>query len=98
MLPASLQDEDLNPDFAAAGDARRPRSSLGSRAAAFASHGSEAAALRGLGVGPSPLQRLAAAALLRVVLVPVMSGASIEVLLHGMLLPALHMQVKGCGC
>jgi hypothetical protein len=25
-------------------------------------------------------------------------GAGQQVQLHGMLLPALHMQVKGCGC
>lgn len=67
----------------------------GSRGVFDLAHGSsEAAALRGLGVGPTPMQRLAAAALLRVVLVGRMSAATVEVLLHGMLLPALHMQVR----
>jgi hypothetical protein len=88
-----MQDEDLDPGLAAGG-VRNPGASLGSRSFPFDSHSSEAAALRGLGAGPSPLQRLAAAALLRVVLRPVMGPATIEVLLHGMLLPALHMQVR----
>jgi hypothetical protein len=60
---------------------------------AFAPHSSEAAALRGLGAGPSALTRVAAGLLLRQVLGGVMSGASIEVAVHGLLLPALHMQV-----
>lgn len=64
---------------------------------AFAPHSSEAAALRGLGAGPSALNRVAAALLLRQVLGGVMSPASIEVALHGLLLPALHMQVGGAG-
>lgn len=91
-----IQDEDLDPDLAA-GAVHHPGTNLGSRGIAFDTHSSEAAALRGLGVGPTPLQRLAAAALLRVVLKPVMGPATIEVLLHGMLLPALHMQVGGVG-
>jgi hypothetical protein len=60
---------------------------------AFAPHSSEAAALRGLGAGPSPLLRVAAGLLLREVLGGVMSKASVEVAVHGLLLPALHMQV-----
>jgi hypothetical protein len=60
---------------------------------AFAPHSSEAAALRGLGAGPSALTRVAAGLLLREVLGRVMSAASIEVAVHGLLLPALHMQV-----
>ncbi|KAF6264717.1 hypothetical protein COO60DRAFT_17043 [Scenedesmus sp. NREL 46B-D3] len=62
---------------------------------AFAPHSSEAAPLRGLGAGPSPLTRLAAALLLRQVLAGVMSAASIEVAVHGLLLPGLHMQLLG---
>jgi hypothetical protein len=89
------KEADLGPGAAAGRDSATPgrNNSLGGRGGAFANHGSEAAALRGLGAGPSPLQRLAAALLLRVVLAPRMSSRSIEVLLHGMLLPALHMQV-----
>jgi hypothetical protein len=64
---------------------------------AFAPHSSEAAALRGLGAGPSALTRVAAGLLLREVLAGVMSGASIEVAVHGLLLPALHMQVGATG-
>lgn len=60
---------------------------------AFLPHSTEAAALRGLGMGPSPLTRLAAALLLREVLQGVMSASTIQVLLHGVLLPALHMKV-----
>jgi hypothetical protein len=60
---------------------------------AFAPHSSEAAALRGLGAGPSALTRVAAGLLLRQVVGGVMSAASIEVAVHGLLLPALHMQV-----
>jgi len=56
---------------------------------------SEAAPLRGFGGGPTPLQRMAGAAVLRAVLQPVMGAAGIGVLLHGMLLPALHMQLVG---
>lgn len=61
---------------------------------ADATPGSEAAPLRGLGMGPTPLQRAAAACLLRAVLAPVASRATIEVVVHGALLPALHMQVR----
>jgi hypothetical protein len=56
---------------------------------------SEAAPLRGFGGGPTPLQRMAGAALLRAALAPVMGEAAISVLMHGMLLPALHMKVCG---
>lgn len=93
--------EDAEADVVAEG-ARQPGATLGGRGSSFANYSSEAAALRGLGVGPSPVQRLAAAALLRVVLQPVMSRATVEVLVHGMMLPALHMQVgwlwEGNGC
>lgn len=86
--------EDAEADVVAEGATRQPGATLGGRSSSFANYSSEAAALRGLGVGPSPVQRLAAAALLRVVLQPVMSRATVEVLVHGMLLPALHMQVR----
>jgi hypothetical protein len=69
-------------------------SSVLSARGAFAPHSSEAAALRGLGAGPSAVTRVAAGLLLRQVLAGVMSGSSIEVALHGLLLPALHMQVR----
>lgn len=97
VLLVTPQDEDLDPEDLVAGGVQHPGSNLGSRGMPFDNHSSEAAALRGLGAGPTPLQRLAAAALLRVVLKPVMGPATIEVLLHGMLLPALHMQVSAGG-
>ena len=68
--------------------------SLG-RYVSFAARDVEAGALRGLGAGPTPLQRCCVAALLREVLRPVVGPKSREVLLHGLLLPVLHMQVSG---
>jgi hypothetical protein len=68
--------------------------SLG-RYVSFAARDVEAGALRGLGTGPTPLQRCCVAALLREVLRPVVGPKSREVMLHGLLLPALHMQVSG---
>jgi hypothetical protein len=79
------------------GGGHTPGSSLGGRGVSFANHSTEAAALRALGGGPTPLQRLSAALLLREVLAPVLSRATIEVLLHGLLLPAVPMQVRGGG-
>jgi hypothetical protein len=55
---------------------------------------SEAAPLRAFGGGPTPLQRMAGAALLRAALEPVMPAPAVGVLMHGVLLPALHMKVR----
>lgn len=69
-------------------------SHIGGRGAGLP-HSSEAAALRGLGAGPSVVTRVAAAVLLRELLRGVMTPRTVEVLIHGMLLPALYMQVLG---
>ena len=71
------------------GPASRSLGVLAARAAA------EAAPLRGFGGGPTPLQRMAAAALLRAALAPVLPPAAAGALVHGVLLPALHMQLVG---
>lgn len=94
--PSIPEDEEADVAAASSATGRQPGATLGGRGAAFSNHSSEAAALRGLGAGPSPLHRLAAALLLREVLRPVMSRSSAEVLLHGMMLPALHMKVRWC--
>lgn len=86
-----MDDVDL-PDSPAASAAGGSSMYFGGRSAGFP-HSSEAAALRGLGAGPSAVTRVAAAVLLREVLGGVLSQRTVEILLHGMLLPACYMQV-----
>ncbi len=90
------EDEELPSAMFAAGSSPTHRHMLGRQFSLLAPRqGSEAAPLRAFGGGPTPLQRLAAAALLRAALVPVMSPSSVGVLTHGALLPALLMQQVG---